>query len=45
MAAWNSYRLVKEVWSFRGNCMAVRLPIRSFGNKLRMLDEHSLMSR
>ncbi len=49
------YRLVKEVWGFEGNRMAVRFAyeshdhagqwFRSFGNELWEFDAHGLMSR
>ena len=49
------YRLVKEVWGFRGNRMAVRFVYeshdergawkRSYGNELWEFDEHGLMGR
>ncbi len=49
------YRLIKEVWSFRENRMAVRFTyeshdrdgqwFRSFGNELWEFDGHGLMSR
>lgn len=49
------YRLIKEVWSFRENRMAVRFVyechdadgqwFRSFGNELWEFDEHGLMRR
>ena len=49
------YRLVKEVWGFRGNRMAVRFAyewhddsgnwFRSYGNELWEFDEHGLMRR
>ena len=54
-AAELDYRLVKEVWGFRGNRMAVRFAyecrdaegnwFRSFGNELWEFDPHGLMSR
>jgi len=49
------YRLIKEVWGFRGNRMAVRFVYeshddgghwwRSFGNELWEFDDHGLMRR
>ncbi len=51
----SDYRLVKEVWGFEGNRMAVRFAyeshdragqwFRSFGNELWEFDAHGLMSR
>jgi nuclear transport factor 2 (NTF2) superfamily protein len=51
----NEYRLIKEVWGFRGNRMAVRFAYewhdengdwyRSYGNELWEFDEHGLMRR
>lgn len=54
-AAELDYRLIKEVWNFRENRMAVRFAYesrdadgrwtRSYGNELWEFDEHGLMSR
>ncbi len=51
----HEYRLVKELWGFRGNRMAVRFCyefhndggdwFRSYGNELWEFDEHGLMRR
>ncbi|TPG52619.1 DUF1348 family protein [Sphingomonas glacialis] len=51
----SEYRLIKELWGFRGNRMAVRFAyewldgesdwFRSYGNELWEFDEHGLMRR
>lgn len=54
-ATERQYRLIKELWGYRGNRMAVRFAyewhdidgawFRSYGNELWEFDEHGLMQR